>query len=147
LIAEFLEAISLILTGFMMIYLVRHYLFTLTVLRNSTKHKPTVARRASKYQPNVSILIPACDEELVIGRILKRMSELTYPANRLQVIVIDDASRDDTGKIARQYSDRCAYIKVLHRSQEEGRTGKSSVLNLGQKYTTGEIILCFDADY
>ncbi|MDH7477952.1 MAG: glycosyltransferase family 2 protein, partial [Candidatus Bathyarchaeota archaeon] len=98
-------------------------------------------------QPTVSILIPAHNEEQVIGRILQGMTKLTYPKDKLQVIVIDDASTDKTGNIGEEYSKEYPYIKVIHRSQEEGRRGKASALNAGFKHTNGEIILCFDADY
>ena len=56
------------------------------------------------YQPTVSILIPARNEERVIGRILQRITELTYPKDKLQVIVIDDCSSDATGEIAESYA-------------------------------------------
>lgn len=142
-----LEALFLILTSLMTGYIIRHYLFTLTVLRNASRYKKTVALGSTVFQPAVSILIPACDEELVIGRILQRMSELTYPANKLEVIVVDDASKDETGEIADRYSSTCNYVKVLHRNEKEGRRGKASALNAGLKHANDEIVLCFDADY
>ncbi|MGC8896191.1 MAG: glycosyltransferase [Candidatus Bathyarchaeia archaeon] len=99
------------------------------------------------YQPTVSILIPAHNEEQVIGRILQGMTKLTYPKEKLQVIVVDDASTDKTGKIAEEYSKEYPYVKVIHRSEKEGKRGKASALNAGFKHATGEISLCFDADY
>lgn len=146
-ITEVLETLFLILTALMMAYLIRHYIFTLTVLKNVQKHKKAVASENRTYQPTVSILVPACNEENVIGRILQRMTELTYPKDKLQIITIDDASTDGTGKIAEQYSETYDYIKVVHRNEEEGRKGKASALNAGFKHAKGEIILCFDADY
>jgi len=62
------------------------------------------------------------------------------------VIVIDDASEDDTGKIADQYSKAHGYIKVVHRRGNEDGRGKASALNAGLKHAGG-IVLCFDADY
>lgn len=75
------------------------------------------------------------------------MIKLTYPKDKLQVIVIDDASTDSTGKIAEEYSKEYPYINVVHRSQEEGKRGKASALNAVFKHVNGEIVLCFDADY
>ena len=142
-----LEALFLIPTSLMISYLVRHYFFTLTVLKNAGKHRKPAASENTAFQPTASILIPACDEESVIGRILQRMSELTYPTDKLQIIVIDDASKDKTGKIADLYSNIHDYVKVLHRDEKEGRRGKASALNAGLKHAKGEIVLCFDADY
>jgi cellulose synthase/poly-beta-1,6-N-acetylglucosamine synthase-like glycosyltransferase len=147
LIIEILEVAFLILTGLMMAYLVRHYIFTLAVLKDAGKRKDAVMVQNITYLPSVSILIPAFNEELVIGRLLQRMCELTYPVDRLQVLVIDDASTDSTGKIAEKFSKLRSQIEVLHRSKEEGRRGKASALNAGLNLVKSDIVLCFDADY
>jgi len=39
------------------------------------------------------------------------------------------------------------YIKVVHRSLEDGGKGKPAALNHGLKHVKGEIVCCFDADY
>jgi cellulose synthase/poly-beta-1,6-N-acetylglucosamine synthase-like glycosyltransferase len=146
LIIEALEVAFLFITTLMMAYLIRHYIFTLTVLRRAKKAKVNVIVD-EKYEPTVSILIPARNEEKVIGRLLQRIAELTYPHNKLQVIVIDDASSDSTGRIADEYSSKYAFIEVLHRENGNGGKGKAPAMNAGFKRATGEIVLCFDADY
>ena len=146
-IIEILEALFLVLTGLMISYLVRHYIFTLAVLKDAGKKKEAVSLGNRARLPHVSILIPAFNEELVIGRLLQRMCELTYPVDRLQILVIDDASTDSTGKIAEEFSKLHSQIEVLHRSEDEGRRGKASALNAGLNFVKGEIVLCFDADY
>ncbi|NWG10382.1 glycosyltransferase family 2 protein [Candidatus Bathyarchaeota archaeon] len=147
-IAEILEALFLILAIFMAVYLVRHYIFTVTVLKNVSRNRELDAVTAVEAcPPQVLILIPAHNEERVIGRLLQRITELTYPKEKTQIIVIDDASTDDTGKIAKQYSATYTYIKTIHRNKKEGGHGKASALNAGLKHADGEIILCFDADY
>jgi cellulose synthase/poly-beta-1,6-N-acetylglucosamine synthase-like glycosyltransferase len=146
LIIEALQVVFLFATALMVAYLIRHYIFTLTVLRRTTKARGKVAMDA-KYEPTVSILIPARNEEQVIGRLLHSMVELTYPKDKLQVIVIDDASSDDTGRIADEYAHKFAFIDVLHRENSNGGKGKASAMNSGLKRSTGEIVLCFDADY
>jgi cellulose synthase/poly-beta-1,6-N-acetylglucosamine synthase-like glycosyltransferase len=147
LIIEFLEAQFLISTALMIVYLVRHYVFTIVVLNNTYKDKKTGVRRKATYEPIVSILIPARNEEQVIGRILQRMTELTYSKNKMQIIVIDDASMDNTGKIVEEYAKNYGYIKVIHRVPKEWGKVKASALNAGLKYAKGDIIICFDADY
>jgi cellulose synthase/poly-beta-1,6-N-acetylglucosamine synthase-like glycosyltransferase len=146
LIIEALEVVFLFITTLMMAYLIRHYIFTLTVLRRAKKAKVN-AIVDEKYEPTVSILIPARNEEKVIGRLLQRIAELTYPHDKLQVIVIDDASSDSTGRIADEYSNKYAFIEVLHRENGNGGKGKAPAMNAGFKRATGEIVLCFDADY
>jgi cellulose synthase/poly-beta-1,6-N-acetylglucosamine synthase-like glycosyltransferase len=147
LIVEVLEALFFILAALIIAYLIRHYIFTLTVLKSAQKGRHSVTLGNIAYQPTVSILIPAWNEEKVIGRLLQRITELTYPKDKLQTVVIDDGSTDNTGKIAEQYTGRYWYIKLVRRSEDEGRKGKASALNAGFKHATGEIIICFDADY
>lgn len=130
----------------MIAYLIRHYIFTLTVLRRTKKAKVNVIVEA-KYEPTVSILIPARNEEKVIGRLVQRMTKLTYRHDKLQVIVIDDASSDGTGQIAEEFSRRYEFIEVLHRDKKAGGKGKASAMNSGLERSTGEVVICFDADY
>lgn len=145
---EILEALLILSTALMAAYLVRHYIFTITVAKRPKKNGSSRAISAeTTYKPKVSILIPARNEERVIGRILQRMTELTYPKDKLQVIVINDASTDKTGIIAEKYSRLHPYIIVVERSKEEGGRGKAAALNAGMRSADGEIVLCFDADY
>ena len=141
-----LEAIFLLSTVLMIAYLIRHYIFTLTVLKRNKKTNGKTTEDQT-YEPTVSILIPARDEEKVIGRLLQRMTELTYPQNKLQVIAIDDASSDKTRQIAEGYSNQYRFIESLRRDEKTGGRGKAAALNAGLTHSTGEIILCFDADY
>ncbi len=131
---------------FISLYLIRHYIFTLTVLRNFKK-KPTLNATSSNYEPTVTILIPAHNEERVIGKLLKAMAELSYPKNKLEVVVINDASSDRTGQIIDDAAKQYPFIKALHRKRPNGGKGKAAALNAAIKQSNGEIILCFDADY
>ena len=140
-----LEIIFVFLVLFLALYLVRHYIFTLTVLYHTKKRSTENYRE--KFEPHVSVLIPANNEENVLGRLLQRMCELTYPKDKLQIIVINDASRDRTGEIADEFAKKHGFIKVIHRDNTNGGMGKPHALNEGLAHATGEIIYCFDADY
>jgi len=141
-----LDLIFLFLVTFMSAFLARHYIFTLTALYRQNG-QPHHTSHDTTYRPTVSVLIPARNEEKVIGRILRRMTELTYPKEKLEVIVIDDASTDQTSGIAEEFAKENEHIKVVHRSLEDGGKGKPAALNHGLKYAIGEIVCCFDADY
>jgi cellulose synthase/poly-beta-1,6-N-acetylglucosamine synthase-like glycosyltransferase len=147
LIIEVLEILFLFFTLLMVAYLVRHYIFTVTVLRKERKPEKASASNGVTYEPTVSVLIPAHDEELVIGRLLQRMTQLTYPRDNLQVLVIDDASTDGTGQIADEFARQYRFIEVLHRDGKTGGKGKAAAMNAGLERSAGEIVLCFDADY
>jgi cellulose synthase/poly-beta-1,6-N-acetylglucosamine synthase-like glycosyltransferase len=126
-------------------YLVRHYLFTITTLYHKKRISPY--SNETIYEPTVSILIPAHNEEDVIERILQRMKELTYPKDKFEVIVIDDASIDRTGEKAERFARNYSFIIVVHRTPTEGDRGKQVALNFGLKYASGDLVYCFDADY
>lgn len=145
-IVELLEFAFLLIITLILAYGVRHYLFTITVLKLA--NKPRKARvTENSNEPYVSILVPAHNEEKVIERLLKQLTLLTYPKNKLHVIVVNDASFDQTGRIAEKYSQVYDFIEVLHRDKNVGGKGKASAMNAGLQRAIGEIILCFDADY
>jgi len=140
-----LNLIFVFLAIVMLVYLARHYIFTFTALYHPRSQPQSVSDIS--YLPPISVLIPARNEERVIERLLQRMTELTYPKDKLEVIVVNDASTDATGKIAERFAKRYPHIKVVHRNPMESGKGKAAALNEGLKHAKGKIIYCFDADY
>lgn len=141
-----LDLIFIFLAVVMLVYLFRHYIFTLAALYHP-RSQLHYTFSDTGHQPSVSVLIPARDEENVLERLLRRMTELTYPKDKLEVIVVNDASMDATGEIAEKFAKSHSYIKVVHRSPVEGGKGKADALNEGLRHAEGEIVYCFDADY
>ncbi len=109
----FLSIAFMALVAIITAYLTRHYLFTLVALYHK-KEQPPLWSNETKYEPTVSVLIPARNEERVIERILQRMTELTYPKEKFEVIVIDDASTDRTGENAKKFAKKHKFIHVVH---------------------------------
>lgn len=130
----------------MLLYLVRHYAFSLTALYYQ-KGQTHYTLHSMSFRPTVSILIPARDEEKVLPNLLHRITELTYPKDKIEVIVIDDASSDSTDQIAEEFAATYNYIKVIHRQSKTGSRNKSSALNEALKHARNQILICFDADY
>lgn len=146
-ITELINVFFVLTVALITAYLIRHYLFTFAVLRNTRKTGNISNTLNNSYEPTVSILIPAHNEEHVIGALLQNMTQINYPNNKLEIIAIDDASTDQTGNIADSYAKNNPLIKVLHRTAKVGGRGKPAALNDAIKRTEGEIIICFDADY
>ena len=92
--------------------------------------------------PLVSVIIPAYNEEKVIGGAIESVLDQTYP--NTEVIVVDDGSSDRTAKIAskfsREYPDKVKLVK------HEKNLGKFEALNSGMKSARGEFIYHMDAD-
>lgn len=96
--------------------------------------------------PAVSILIPAHNEDVVIARTLDAMLALDYPADLLEVIVINDGSTDRTREIVESYQ-RADPRVVLHDIPAgEGGKGKSHTLNRGVHAAQADILAVYDAD-
>lgn len=94
-----------------------------------------------KKFPSVSILIPAYNEEETIRDTIKNVKGMKYP-KKIEVIVINDGSTDNTSKIAKKVAKELGGIKVL----DKPNGGKASALNFGLKYAKGEIVGVVDAD-
>lgn len=101
------------------------------------------------YLPRVSILIPAWNEDAVIGTTIDRLVRLDYPADRLRIYVIDDASSDDTPKMVIEKSKEYRG-QVFHIRRVSGGEGKAHTLNYGLevlwKNSWTEAVLIMDAD-
>lgn len=98
--------------------------------------------------PTVTVQLPVYNEKYVIERLLDAIGKLDYPKNLLEVQVLDD-STDETAEIIQNKSehlrDQGLNIHVIHR---EDRTGfKAGALANGLKFSSGEFIAIFDADF
>ena len=92
------------------------------------------------YQPSVTVLIPAYNEEVVILDTIRSAIASDYP--KLEILVIDDGSTDRTAQLVRENFGSDPRVRLL--LQANG--GKPSALNHGLSETTGEIIVSIDAD-
>jgi cellulose synthase/poly-beta-1,6-N-acetylglucosamine synthase-like glycosyltransferase len=136
-----ITTLNLFSLGVLITYALRQYVFMFASLR----HKESDNLTRSKVEHTVTVLIPARNEEKVIGRTLEFMSKLKYPKDKLEVLVLDDASKDSTSKIAHEWASKFNFIRVIDRPI--GGLGKGDVLNQGVRESKNEIILIFDADY
>ena len=105
------------------------------------------ARNARRTPPEpdpaalpVSVLIPAYNEEVVIAQTVKRILESDYPG--LEVIVIDDGSRDRTADVLKETFGADPRVSVL----TIPNSGKATALNTGLARAKGEIVVALDAD-
>jgi cellulose synthase/poly-beta-1,6-N-acetylglucosamine synthase-like glycosyltransferase len=97
------------------------------------------------YIPHISVLIPARNEEKNIYSKLENLFNVIYPHDKMEVIVIDDASTDGTVDNIQHFIEnhRDLPIKVL---QLYPRKGKSNALNVALKVASYEILVVTDAD-
>jgi cellulose synthase/poly-beta-1,6-N-acetylglucosamine synthase-like glycosyltransferase len=99
------------------------------------------------YQPSVSVIIAARNEEGNISRCLTSMSALRYPKEKLDIVVVDDRSTDGTAAIVRQFSAANPTIRLIVAQPESGQLrGKTNAVTQGIEASSGEIIMFTDAD-
>jgi cellulose synthase/poly-beta-1,6-N-acetylglucosamine synthase-like glycosyltransferase len=93
--------------------------------------------------PKVSFIISAFNEAAVLDAKLDNARALDYPHDKLQIVVISDASDDGTDDIVRRHAALDPRI-LLHRQEE--RRGKTAGLNHGIEKTTGSVVVFSDAN-
>ncbi len=102
-----------------------------------------------KVAPNVTVIVPARDEEANIARCLHSLVAQDYPSERLHILVVDDQSADSTFAIAISLADRHRQLRVLKSPPLPPRwIGKSHACWIGSRAAPADSQwLCFlDAD-
>jgi mycofactocin system glycosyltransferase len=89
--------------------------------------------------PSISIVIPVLDRAEELARCLDSIAQVDYPAEKLQVIVVDDGSRDDSPQVARSRG-------ALLVSSGGTRRGPAAARNVGAAHATGELLAFIDSD-
>jgi cellulose synthase/poly-beta-1,6-N-acetylglucosamine synthase-like glycosyltransferase len=96
--------------------------------------------RKAPFEPSVSFIITAFNEERDIRQKIENTFALDYPNEKLEIIVASDCSSDSTDDIVREFADRnVRLIRQAHRG------GKTAAQNLAVEHATGEIIHFSDA--
>lgn len=123
-------------------------LLSIGAIRYYYRSRPEAARLAAHAGPYpfVSILVPAHNEELVIEDTVRALCAQKYPADRFEVIVVNDASTDGTGPILDRLCGEYPNLIRFDVPVGQGAKGKSRTLNVGLRAARGEIIAVFDAD-
>lgn len=88
--------------------------------------------------PSVSVVVPVYNDAAALRRCLEALAAQDYPADRVQVVVVDNASDED---ISHAIPDDPRFL-VLH----ESRRGSYAARNTGVESATGEILAFTDSD-
>jgi cellulose synthase/poly-beta-1,6-N-acetylglucosamine synthase-like glycosyltransferase len=127
-------------------YGIHRYFIVYLFLRNR-KRGPVPARHFEDL-PKVTVQLPIFNEVYVAERLLRSVSELDYPQNKLQIQVLDDSTdetREITASSAEQLRLRGFNVELIHRVD---RTGfKAGALAAGLESAEGEFVCILDADF
>jgi cellulose synthase/poly-beta-1,6-N-acetylglucosamine synthase-like glycosyltransferase/spore germination protein YaaH/peptidoglycan/xylan/chitin deacetylase (PgdA/CDA1 family) len=143
---------SAIMAGITLIFFLGDILMTgrlvsigvLAIYDRLRSHIYGTSAEVSAYQPKVAVLIPAYNEEKVIERTVQGALDSEYP--NLQVIVIDDGSKDRTLEVVRRaFARETADGKVIILAKPN--SGKAEALNYGLAHIgDAELFVGIDAD-
>jgi glycosyltransferase involved in cell wall biosynthesis len=90
-------------------------------------------------RPTVTVVVAAYEEAAVLGDCVRSLLALNYPRDCLQVVVVDNGSRDGTARVAQAFGPA---VTVLH----EAKRGAAAARNRGIAAATGDVIAFTDAD-
>jgi glycosyltransferase involved in cell wall biosynthesis len=88
--------------------------------------------------PSVSVVVPVLDGAATIGAMLAALSAQAGAPRELEIIVVDNGSRDDTCAVVARFPN----VTLLH----EARRGPAAARNCGLRAARGEIVVHLDAD-
>ncbi len=94
--------------------------------------------------PRVTVVIPAFNEGPMVERSIRSVAHSSYPSEKLEIIVVDDGSRDDTffhmQRLRREFP---AMVRLIRFSSNRG---KRAALEAGFREASGEIVVTIDSD-
>lgn len=88
----------------------------------------------------VSIIVPVYNAEKYLSRCVD--SILSQTMKDFELLLIDDGSQDESGRICDEYSEKDARVRVFHKPNG----GVSSARNLGIDHAKGKYIIFIDSD-
>lgn len=109
-------------------------LFTEEDTKNNKKHQT----------PFFSVIVPAYNEEKSITATLTSLINLDYPAEKIEIIIVNDGSTDKTKDLVLEVINNHPQRKIMLLNQEN--KGKARAMNEGLKIAQGEFFACLDAD-
>lgn len=126
------------------LYFLEHLVYFLGMIRNFNSRKVTFEE--NDY-PFISVIVAARNEEQNISSCIESLLKLEYPSEKLELIIINDRSTDDTGQIIKSYAEKNPSLIYMETEPSQSRLkGKTGALNQAIGKSKGEIIFTTDAD-
>ena len=93
-----------------------------------------------------TLIVPAKNEEKVLGRLLERLAHQQYDKDSYEVLVVEDSSADRTYEVCESYARSYRNIKCMKLPPSKVLNGKSRAINEALKVARGNVIGIMDAD-
>ncbi|GAA4458916.1 hypothetical protein GCM10023189_31900 [Nibrella saemangeumensis] len=92
--------------------------------------------------PNVTVLIVTYNYGQYIGDAIESVCNQTYPQDKVEIVIVDDGSSDNTQALVKKYLEKKSNIKYYYQNNE----GKASATKKGIELSTGDYLFNLDAD-
>lgn len=107
---------------------------------------PTHVEIDDELTTTVSIIIAARNEEYTIGLCLRALANQSYPTTHMDIIVVDDNSKDTTSRHIQRFCEQYHFIRLISLNEKEGEFGKKKAIEKAIRQSAGELIITTDAD-
>ena len=134
--------LALILNLSVAAYVAAAWVVLLVLRRESITSAPV----GDENLPTVTVVLAARDEEAHIADCVEALADQQYPQDRLQIVVVDDHSRDSTSEILKVIALQYPQLVVVDAAAIGEEPGKASALALGVERSSSELVATTDAD-
>lgn len=124
------------------------YILLIFYYRAGWMQLPSFTSANRQPHTKISVIVPARNEESVIGNCLTSILQQSYPQQLFEVIVVDDFSEDNTAAVVNSFNN--SNVKLLSLSDyitaNETQSYKKKAIEIAVQQATGELIVTTDAD-
>src|SRR3954451_17333719 len=103
---------------------------------------PSARADALSARPRVSVVMAAYEAERFLAEAIESALDQDYPADLVEVLVVDDGSTDATGAIAAHYAAETGRVHVLR----QDNAGNVAATNAAFAWAEGDVVALLDAD-
>lgn len=118
-----------------------YQVFLLLTYLGWREHKDDLPGFTEQELPGVSIMVPCWNEATTVEGTVRSLLASNYPHDRLQIVIIDDGSTDNSWEILEQFRD---HPQIMLLQKQNG--GKFTALNYALEHISNPIVGCLDAD-